>query len=185
MQILHVVRRLGLIVCLMIAVCALVHADVDSGPAVNEKMPPLTLPVIVGNNAGQETDWLKARGAKPTVYFFIRTDKFTRPSARVIKKFDQEVAQRGDTKAVAVWLTDNQNETEKHLPLVQQSLQFENTTLCLHDSNRDGPNNWGINADADLTAVVIAEGKVVKRFGWIGPNETVVKDLIAALPVKM
>lgn len=158
------------------------RADVDSGPAVGEKMPALALPVVVGNDAGKETDWLKLRGDKPTVYFFIRTDKFTRPSARVIKKFDQELAQLGETKAVAVWLTDNKADTEKHLPLIQQSLQLDHTTLCLHDSNRDGPNNWGINSDADLTAVVIAEGKVVKRFGWVGPNETVVKDLLAALP---
>lgn len=158
------------------------RADVDSGPTVGEKMPALALQVVVGTDEGKETDWLKTRGDKPTVYFFIRTDKFSRPSARVLKKFDQELAQLGETRAVAVWLTDNKGDTEKHLPLVQQSLQFDNTTLCLHDSNRDGPNNWGVNSDADLTAVVIADGKVVKRFGWVGPNEMVVKDLLAALP---
>jgi len=179
---LHLVRALGLLLGLIVVTDSIARADVDSGPTVGEKMPALSLPVVVGNNAGNETDWVKERGDKPTVYFFIRTDKFTRPSARVIKKFDGELAQLGETKAVAVWLTDNKADTEKHLPLVQQSLQFDNTTLCLHDSNRDGPNNWGVNSDADLTAVVIADGKVIKRFGWVGPNETVVKDLVAALP---
>jgi hypothetical protein len=161
---------------------AILRADVDSGPTVGEKMPALALPVVVGDNMGKETDWLQSRGDKPTVYFFVRTDKFSRPTARVIKKFDTELAQLGEAKAVAVWLTDNKADTEKYLPLVQQSLSFDRTTLCLHDSNRDGPNNWGVNSDADLTAVVIADGKVAKRFGWVGPNETVVKELIAALP---
>lgn len=174
-------RHITFILVLLSLVSAL-RADVDSGPTVGEKMPALSLPVVVGNEAGKETDWLKERGAKPTVYFFVRTDKFSRPSARVLKKFDGELAQLGETRAVTVWLTDNKADTEKHLPLVQQSLQFEHTTLCLYDSNRDGPNNWGINADADLTAVVVSDGKVVKRFGWVGPNEMVVKELVEALP---
>jgi len=175
-------RTFSTVTLVLLSLVTSLRADVDSGPAVGEKMPALSLPVVVGADMGKETDWLKERGDKPTVYFFIRTDKFTRPSARVLKKFDTELAQLGEIKAVAVWLTDNKADTEKHLPLVQQSLQFDHTTLCLHDSNRDGPNNWGINSDADLTAVVIADGKVVKRFGWVGPNEMVVKDLVAALP---
>ncbi len=98
----HLVRRMGLLVGLLILAAHVAHADVDSGPTIGEKMPALSLPVVVGNNAGNETDWLKERGDKPTVYFFIRTDKFTRPSARVMKKFDTELAQLGETKAVAV-----------------------------------------------------------------------------------
>lgn len=183
MRRIHLKRLFGLLLSMLVFVVGqAARADVDSGPTVGEKMPALALPVVVGNNAGMETDWLKERGDKPTVYFFVRTDKFSRPIARVIKKFDGELAQRGEVRAIAVWLTDNKADTEKYLPLVQQSLQFDHTTLCLHDSNRDGPNNWGVNSDADLTAVVIAEGKVVKRFGWVGPNEMVIKDLVAALP---
>ncbi len=157
-------------------------ADVDSGPTVGEKMPALSLPVVVGADMGKETDWLKERGDKPTVYFFIRTDKITRPTMRVVKKFDTELAQLGETRAVAVWLTDDKADTEKRLPLIQQSLKFDHTTLCLFDKNRDSPDNWGVNSDADLTAVIVADGKITQRFGWVSPNETVVKDLVESLP---
>ena len=177
-------RVLGLLLSILAVMSQTARADVDSGPTVGEKMPALALPVVVGANMGNDTDWLKERGDKPTVYFFVRMDKFSRTTARIMKKFDTELVQLGEVKAVAVWLTDNKDETTKRLPLIQQSLSFDHTTLCLLDKNQDGPEGWGVNSDADLTAVVIVDGKVAKRFGWVGPNETVVKDLIAALPKK-
>ena len=44
-----------------------------------------------------------------------------------------------------------------------------------------GPKDWGVNPDVDLTAVVVKDGKVVKRFGFVAPNEKTADEILAAL----
>ncbi len=42
----------------------------------------------------------------------------------------------------------------------------------------------GINADADLTAVQVVDGKVKQRFGWVGLTDKVVESLFKDQLVK-
>jgi len=160
---------------------ALLLADVESGPVVKEKPPALKVTCVVGDDEGKEVDYQAARGDKPTVYFFIRTDRFTRPLARVLKKVDGELGKTENASAVAVWLTDNADQTKAHLPKIAQSLDFDHTTLAMFAKDREGPENWGINGDADLTAVVVRGGKVAARFGFVSPNETVAAEVLKGL----
>jgi hypothetical protein len=99
-----------------------------------------------------------------------------------MKVLDQEVEKLGgDAKAVAVWLTDEKEKTKEYLPKAQQSLDFDVTTMALHPDLNTGPEGWGINSDADLTVVVAAEKKVAARFGFVSPNDKVVREVLAAL----
>ncbi len=56
------------------------RADVESGPTVGEKIPALKVLHVVGENEGNEADATAERGEKPTLYLFVRTDRWTRPS---------------------------------------------------------------------------------------------------------
>jgi len=157
-------------------------ADVDSGPTPGEKVPPLKVLSVVGEEENKEIDAAKKRSEKPTVYLFVRADRFTRPIARTMKKLDAEVDKLGgEAKLIAVWLTDDKEKTKEYLPKAQQSLDLDVTTLALYPDLATGPEGWGINADADLTVVVASEKKVAARFGFVSPNERVATDVLAAL----
>jgi hypothetical protein len=157
-------------------------ADVDSGPTVGEKIPPLKLLHVVGDNEGNEVDATADRAEKPTIFVFVRTDRWTRPVARTIKVLDEKAnTENDDVRLFAVWLTDDKGKTKEYLPRAQQSLRLERTALLLHPDLNTGPEHWGINSDADLTVVVTANKKVSARFGFVSPNEKVVADVLKAL----
>ena len=101
--------------------------------------------------------------------------------ARFLRKLDEAVRKEGDTRIVAVWLTDDAEKTKKYLPVAQQSLQFERTALTCFTGGKDGPKGWGVNADAHLTAVVANKGKVAATFGFRSLNETDVPGVRDAL----
>jgi hypothetical protein len=157
-------------------------ADVDSGPAPGEKVPPLKVLSVVGDEENKEIDATKARSEKPTLYLFVRADRFSRPIGRTMKVLDTEIDKiGGETKVVAVWQTDDKEKTKAYLPRVQESLKLDVTAYALHPDLATGPEGWGINADADLTVIVASEQKVAARFGFVSPNERVVREVLAAL----
>jgi hypothetical protein len=174
-------RTISAFVALLVLAQA-ARADVDSGPTPGEKVPPLKVLSVVGDDENKEIDASGKREDKPTVYLFVRQDRWTRPVGRTMKILDQEVEKLGgEAKAIAVWLTDDKEKTKEYLPKVQQSLDFDVTTMALHPDLATGPEGWGINSDADLTVVVAAEKKVAARFGFVSPNEKVVREVLAAL----
>ena len=65
-----------------------------------------------------------------------------------------------------------------YLPKI--SRYFKGTALTVYDGT-SGPNDWGINSDARLTAVVVQKGKVVKSIGYVSLNETDAPEVIEAL----
>jgi hypothetical protein len=176
--------RVFLALLLVCFISSAALADVDSGPKPGEKVPALKVLSVVGDeeNKEKEIDAAKLRGKKPTIYLFVRADRLTRPIAKTMKVLDQEADKLdSEIKLVAVWLTDNKEETKKYLPRAQEILKFDATTLALHPDQTTGPEHWGINSDADLTVVVASEQKVIARFGFVSPNERVVREVLAEL----
>jgi hypothetical protein len=56
-----------------------VRADVNSGPTVGERPPALKVLALTGDEEYQELDYREERKEKPTVYVFVRADRFDRP----------------------------------------------------------------------------------------------------------
>jgi hypothetical protein len=162
--------------CLLSALAAAAPAaaqPVDSGPKAGAKAEPLKAHVVVGEPEGKEIDVTAERKGLPTVVIFVRADAWDRPMARFLKALDQDVTKADDeARVVAVWLTDDATKSKEYLPLAQQSLQFINTRLTVYEGQKIGPDSWGLDADAHLTAVVLRGGKVVKSFGFRSLNET-------------
>ena len=160
---------------------ALAHAqDVVSGPDWDKPPPALKVFDATGPHQGKEIDYAADRQGKPTVYVIIPADKWTRPTARFLKTLDAAV-QKADASVVAVWLTDDVAKTKAYLPLPQQSLQLQVTSLTCFPGEKAGPQGWNINADAHLTAVVSDGKKVVATFGYMAVNETNVPEVRDAL----
>lgn len=173
-------KRLSMIVARNLAVVAgLLLArpgmgqDVQSGPEAGKKVPVLKVFDATGPSKDKEVDYAAERKDKPTVYVFVQADKWDRPMARFLRKLDDGVTkQNADAYVVAVWLTEDVDKTKNYLPVAQQSLKFQNSALTCFTGEKAGPEGWGINADAHLTAVVANKGRVAKTFAYLSINET-------------
>jgi hypothetical protein len=156
--------------------------DVASGPAKGTRVPALKVFDATGRHEGKEVDYAAVRKDKPTVYVFVQADQWDRPMARFLRKLDEAVPKEGEEAAVvAVWLTDEVDQAKEYLPVAQQSLQFRATALTCFTGGKVGPEGWGVNADARLTAVVVAKGRAAKALGYRSVNETDVPEVRDAL----
>ena len=174
-------KRLVAGVMVLMAV-SVVRADVDSGPAAGAKTPGLTVFATTGASAGKAIVVETERKGQKTIYVFVRGDQWGRPMARFLKTLDGSVKKHDEKAAViATWLTEDVEGMKTHLPRVQESLKFEATTLAVYEKDKNGPEPWALNGDAHLTAVVVNGEKVVKSFGFVSVNDTLVPDVEKAL----
>ncbi len=156
-------------------------ADVTSGPTLGKAVEGFQVDVVVGDSAGKPFDPVADRGTKTTVYAFVPTDKWSRPCARFLKKLDSELGNVNDAKVVAVWLTADVQASKDYLPKAQQSLSFTKTDLTVFQGDAAGPGTWGVNTDADVTIVVVKDGKATATFGFVSVNDTVVEQVIKSV----
>ena len=157
-------------------------ADVDSGPEIGSEVATLPVDAITGEAADQSVDYKDRRGKRPTIYAFIPQEKWGRPAARFLRELDQKIrATAEDSELVVVWLTEDVQAAKDYLPKAQMSLRLTDTALTVFDGPLAGPNDWAIHDEADLTAVVVNNGKVFACFGFVSVNETVVDDVLAEL----
>lgn len=162
---------------------SLAPAQVASGPAVGDKVAALKVFAVTGPQENKEVDYAAAARDQPVIYLFIQAEKWDRPMARFVKELDK-IARPGGKAAfqvVAVWLSEKPDEARDYLPRAQQSLQLEATALTVFQGTKEGPENWGLNSMAHITAVVAAKQKIAAAFGYQSVNETDVKEVQEAV----
>ncbi len=172
------------LVMLLLLQCLWVPAagaqDLPTGPTKGEKVPPLKVFDLTGENKDKEVDYAAERKDKPTVYLLINAEKWDRPMARFLRKLDEAIRKDSEESyLVAVWLTSDAGKTKEYLPRAQQSLQLQATALVCYAGEKTGPMGWNINSDAHLTVTVANRGRVIANFGYRTVNETdvpVVRD---------
>lgn len=169
----------ALLVGLLLALPALA-SDVDSGPEKGARVPGLKVFTATGTDENKTVDYTGAFKEKPTVFVFVNADKFSRPMHRFIKELDTKLSSdfKG-VKAVAVWLTDDEEKTKKYLPKVQMSVNYEMPLAVF--KGKEGPRGWNVNGDAHLTVVLANKGKVAAKFGYNSVNDTDVPAVLKEL----
>jgi hypothetical protein len=168
--------------CAVLALAGPARADVTSGPKAGEKVEDFKAFGAVGLFEGKEGSYVQERKGRPTVFVFVQHEHFSRPMARMLKELDTKAKDTNDKAAtVAVWLTEKADAAKEHLPRIQMSLNFANTSLGVFEGDKSGPNNWGINTDAHCTVVVVQNGKVVESIALQSVNETDTQKVIDAL----
>ena len=166
----------------LLALALAARADVSSGPKAGEKVEDFKAFGAVGLFEGKEGNYVADRKGEPTVFVFVQHEHFSRPMARMLKELDAKAKEANDKAAtVAVWLTDKADAAKEHLPRIQMSLNFVNTSLGVFEGDKSGPNNWGINTEAHCTVVVTHKGKVVESIALQSVNETDAARVIEAL----
>ena len=170
-----------LVSCLLLALVGVTRAaDLESGPEKGAKIPALKVYDCTGENKEKSIDYAALRKDKVTVYLFIPADKFDRPMHRFVKKLDESANDDfKDVYLVAVWLTEDEAATKEKLPKIQMSVNYSSTALCSFEGA--DPKDWNVNADAHLTVVVAAKGKVAARFAYKSVNDTEAPNVIKAL----
>lgn len=174
-------RSLCLFVIASLSFAVSAWADVNSGPAVGTEMQELTVFSVTGDVQNEEVDFVAHREGKPTLYCFVPADKFTRQSGRLLKALDGRIDEvDADAAIVTVWLTEDAEGSKEYMPVLQQSMQFENTSLAVDTSDPLGPLEWAVNLNADITVIVVQDGQVKKTFGFVSPNDTLADSVIEA-----
>jgi len=169
--------RLALLLAMLVAMPSL--ADVASGPKVGDEVAKLKAFGVTGLVEGKEADFAAERKDEPTLYVFIQREHWTRPMAQFLKGLDAGVVKADEkAKVVVVFLGDDRDAIKEYLPKANTSLQFENTSLAVFLGDKAGPEGWGVNADAHLTAVVVKGKKVVASEGYQSVNGTDAKKVI-------
>ena len=178
-------RRFVALVIAIVLSSSPVWADVVSGPGEGNDVEKFKVAVVAGESSGKELDFVTERKEKPTVFVFVLADKFSRPMTRFIKVLDDKLkAERTDVDIVAIWLTDDAAKSKDYLPKAFGSLKTERTAWSVFAGEKTGPNNWGINPDADITVVVSDGAKAKFSKGYRSINETEVPKVFESLPKK-
>ena len=151
-------------------------AEVPSGPQPGAAAATLKAFAITGEPKERDVDYATAIREKQTIVVFVAAKEFDRPMFRFLKTLDGDLP--AETRLIAVWLAEDAAKSKEYLPKISQ--YFNRATLAVFEGVA-GPNEWGVNLDARLTAVVLKNGKTVKAFGYVSLNETNVPEVLEAL----
>lgn len=178
-------RDLALMTCLLMVGQTIVRADVESGPEKDAKVKPLPVFVATGDFSGQTKNLVQHRDGKTTLWFFVPADKWNRPTARLLRTLDSQLTDIDkDGEIVAVWMSDDLPKAKEYMPVADRALNLDHTTFTVYEKDPQGPADWGVHPDADVTIVVTRGGKVVQSFGFVSANETLAKKVLKTLVPK-
>ena len=159
--------------------------EVESGPAVNEKLSPLEVRLVQNGQAADVKDVLPDHAEHPTVYVFISAEQFDRPAAGYLRGIDGEIQklQRKDPLAgfVIVWLAADPDAGIERVARIQQALRFLAAHWSVFPGGVNGPEGWAINDRAAVTTVIAVGREVKGRMGYTVVNDTNVKDVTEVL----
>lgn len=171
---------------LLSGLCLLIpRGDLETGPAKGTATPALKVFAVTGDQENKEVDFGAERKDQTTIFVFVRSDKFDRPIARFLKKFDEELTKEGkDCLTVAVWLTDDAEKSKEYLPRVQGSLKLTKTVFSVYTGEQSGPADWAINGDCHVSVIITHEKKIHATMGFRSMNETDVAKVMKVMPGK-
>ena len=162
---------------LLFAEASFAQAEPELGTVVK----PFKVIGVTGLFDGKEVDLAKPVEHRQ-VYLFVAADKFDRPTARYIKALDDAVIKGIEgvnaVDVYAVWLTDDVQKSKDYVPKAHQSLRLGQTSIAVFEGARQGPDGWGIDPDAHLTAVVVRDSKIAAAFAYGSTNDTDVPKLV-------
>lgn len=158
------------------ALVAVASQAASSGPAEGEAVPPLKATVIVNQKGSPaevkpDTDIVKNRGKKPTVYVFLSEKQWTNIElAGFLKGINGGMRTSADGRAVLVFTTDNPRAAVDYLERRAWIFDLPHTTMAVHDK-AGTLKKWNLSQRTAVTAVVAHDGKVTKTFAFAEPAD--------------
>jgi hypothetical protein len=148
-----------------------------SGPEAGKDLPGPFHPYnVTGKRAGDFHDVLSEQGLDPIVLIFVRGTQEGDPLKKLLAGLDSVVEKNSKTRiaVAAVFLSEDLKDVVKNddlrkkyvekLETVKTDAKLNNVILCL--DNADGPKEYALNADAEVTVLVCNRLKVVANFAF-------------------
>jgi len=140
-------------------------AEVTSGPQVGEKVGAFTVTKVTGNPDdgvadGKTLCYRCKMGQRPVVMVFARSAD--EKLASFLKKLEEEIEEHADTKLTAfvnMIGTDEENLKTAAAEFVSKH-GIKRVAFVVPTQAKDGPENFNIAPDADLTVICYREGEV-------------------------
>ena len=146
------------------------NEEVFSGPQVGEKLAPLKVKGVYGDDAGKDFDFVKQADGKPIFLIFVH--KLTRPSYRVTKILMDYSAKRKKDGLFSglVFLFDDATAGEESMKRRQRYMP-KGVAIGFSPDGAEGPGSYGLNRKVTLTALVAKDNKVTANFALIQPSD--------------
>ncbi len=164
--------RLTLAFCFILAATSIVAEDKPaefSGPQVGEKLTPLAIKVVLGNDAGKEIDLVKSAAGKPVLIVFVH--ERNRPSVGLARLLGLYAATKKEAglKSGVVFLTPDPTMTEEWLKIAKNALPAD-VPVGISTDGQEGPGAYGLNRKVQMTILVGKDDKVTANFALVQPS---------------
>lgn len=109
--------------------------------------------------------------------------------ASLVKQLDKLVAENSGKrmKAVVHLIGDNKTELEETAKAFSDKVDLKNVPMTVPTEYENGPANWGLSAQADLTVFMYKGKTVTSNHAFAGDdvNGDAVKAILADVPTKL
>ena len=156
---------------------------VYSGPQPGEKLPPLMVTNLYGENKDKAFDITAKTDGKPLILFLqdnnVASIKGMNHNIEMLSKVDN--FQRKQTNASGteiynqglqigiVFLLDDANKLPDWSDEFLKGLETNNIKVCVSPDGREGPGSYGLNRNVAQTIIIAKDGKVLHNFVFTQP----------------
>ena len=168
---------------LSMSACAADEPVLNSGPKVGEDLPGPFHPYnVTGKRAGDFHDVLSEQGLDPVVLVLVRNWDFTKkvddqvPLVQLLQRLDPMAGKDAKVRiaVAAVFLNDDLKDVVKNDDLRKKYAENVETfktdaklnNIVLGLDNADGPKDYALNADAEVTVLACNRLKVVANYAF-------------------
>jgi hypothetical protein len=150
---------------MIVATAAVASAEVTSGPQVGERVGAFTVTKVTGNPDdgvadGKTLCYRCKMGQRPVVMVFARSTN--EKLAKFLKELEEEIEEHQETKLSAfvnMIGTDTESMKKAAADFVAKH-DLKRVAFVIPEDAANGPENFKIAPDADLTVVCYKEGEV-------------------------
>jgi ribosomal protein L18 len=165
---------------------AATEGHVKSGPAAGEYLGPFTVTKVAGAEddsvaEGKKLCYRCKNGSRPQVVVFTRS---TDPQvAQLVSKIDEAIVKHDDEKLTAfvnVLGSDPEAATETAKKFAMTS-KAKNIPFVVPNEFENGPEDYGINPNAEVTVTLAVDGKILASHGFTKGSDVCIDTVMADL----
>jgi len=169
----ELMRKACLLMALAFALVTMTtaSAEVTSGPQVGDSVGAFTVTKVAGNPddgfaVGRSGCYRCKTGSKPVVMVFARTGD--EKLAKLLKKIEEEVEEHQDEKLMSFvnMIGADADSLKKASEEFASKHGITRIAFVVPEDAKDGPPDFKIAPDADLTVVCYKEGKVTANHAF-------------------
>lgn len=162
--------------------------EINAGPEAGKAVPSLMAMQIVGDQQGKSLEWSKVSKNQPTIFIFVRSDKWDRPVARSLKQIDTAVndlrKEEPKVQMCIIWISKDAENAKEYLPKAQQSIKLQASSWNHFNGEIYDVSGWQLSGDSALNIVVAKEGKVTWGKGYTNPHDSIARKVTQAIQDK-